>query len=150
MTADHQRSADRRLRAADLDCAKKYEQLCRRNIIGYRSTPELLNQLFLKFHKNSSPESGSFCFRFRQLVYLPKSRKFLTLQYSSPITHLPLLSPLMSVILVLLSIIISLSPTTSPTSPAPASCTFVTSAAYDPCLTLKLPPPLPPPLFILN
>src|SRR6218665_2950560 len=81
------------------------------------------------------------------IVYLPKSRKFLTLQYTSPITHLPLLSPLMplSVILVLLSILISLSPTTSPTSPAPASCTSVTSAAYDPCLTLKLPPPLPPP-----
>src|SRR6218665_4033141 len=84
--------------------------------------------------------------------YLPKSRKFLTLQYTSPITHLQLLSPLMplSVILVLLSILISLSPTTSPTSPAPASCTSVTSAAFDPCLTLKLPPPLPPPLFILN
>src|SRR6218665_814337 len=87
------------------------------------------------------------------IIGLPaKSRKFLTLQYTSPITHLPLLSPLMplSVILVLLSILISLSPTTSPTSPAPASCTSVTSAAYDPCLTLKLPPPLPPPLFILN
>src|SRR6218665_2856275 len=69
-----------------------------------------------------------------------------------PITHLPLLSPLMplSVILVLLSILTSLSPTTSPTSPAPASCTSVTSAAFDPCLTLKLPPPLPPPLSILN
>src|SRR6218665_353909 len=51
---------------------------------------------------------------------------------------------------VILSILISLSPTTSPTSPAPASYTSVTSAAYDPCLTLKLPPPLPPPLFILN
>src|SRR6218665_2194038 len=34
--------------------------------------------------------------------------------------------------------------------PAPASYTSVTYAAYDPCLTLKLPPPLPPPLFILN
>src|SRR6218665_3665661 len=80
------------------------------------------------------------------------SRKFLTLQYTSPKTHLPLLSPLMplSSILVLLLILVSLSPTISPTSPAPASCTFVTSAAYDPCLTLKLPPPLPPPLFILN
>src|SRR6218665_1990416 len=83
---------------------------------------------------------------------MPKSRKLQTLQYTSPITHLTLLSPLMplSVILVLLSILISLSPTTSPTSPAPASCTSVISAAYDPCLTLKLPPPLPPPLFILN
>src|SRR6218665_473732 len=48
----------------------------------------------------------------------PKYTTFLTLQYTSPITHLPLLSPLMplSVNLVLLSILISLSPTTSPTS----------------------------------
>src|SRR6218665_1977049 len=56
----------------------------------------------------------------------------------------------LSVILVLLSILISLSPTTSPTSPVPASYTSVTSAAFDPCLTLKLPPPLPPPSSILN
>src|SRR6218665_3915859 len=47
-------------------------------------------------------------------------------------------------------ILISLSPTTSPTSPAPASCTSVTSAASDSCLTLKPPPPLPPPSSILN
>src|SRR6218665_4054418 len=59
-------------------------------------------------------------------------------------------SDALSVILVLLSILISLSPTTSPTSPAPASCSSVTSAAFDPCLILKLPPPLPPPLSILN
>src|SRR6218665_1146181 len=38
----------------------------------------------------------------------------------------------------------------SPTSPAPASCTSVTSAASDPCLTLKLPPPVPPPSSIRN
>src|SRR6218665_1836217 len=43
----------------------------------------------------------------------------------------------LSLILVFLSILISLPPTTSPTSPAPASCTSVTSAAYDPCLTFK-------------
>src|SRR6218665_2026574 len=72
--------------------------------------------------------------------------------YTSSITHLPLLSPLipLSAILVLLLIIISLFPTTSPTSPAPASWTSVTSAASDPCLILKLPPPLPPPSSILN
>src|SRR6218665_2147352 len=29
------------------------------------------------------------------IYYLPKSRKFLTIQYTSSITHLPLLSPLM-------------------------------------------------------
>src|SRR6218665_3697639 len=75
--------------------------------------------------------------------YLPKSRKLLTLQYTSPITLLPLLSHLMplSTILVLLLILIYLSPTTSPTSPAPASCTSVTTTASDPCLTLKPPPP---------
>src|SRR6218665_1167057 len=56
----------------------------------------------------------------------------------------------LSAILVLLLILISLFPTTSPTSPAPASCTSVTSAASDPCLTLKLPPPSPPPSSILN
>src|SRR6218665_3159008 len=56
----------------------------------------------------------------------------------------------LSTILVLLLILISLFPTTSPTSPAPASCTSVTSAAFDPCLTLKLPPPSPPPSSILN
>src|SRR6218665_1799243 len=56
----------------------------------------------------------------------------------------------LSEILVLLSILIPLSPPTPPPSPAPASCPFVTSAAYNPCLTLKQPPPLPPPLFILN
>src|SRR6218665_1627084 len=56
----------------------------------------------------------------------------------------------LSTILVLLLILISLSPTTSPTSPAPASCTSVTSAVSDPCLTLKLPPPSPPPSSILN
>src|SRR6218665_1350984 len=53
-------------------------------------------------------------------------------------------------ILVLLLILISLSPTISPTSPARASCTSVTYTASDPCLTLKLPPPLPPPSSILN
>src|SRR6218665_2249748 len=37
-----------------------------------------------------------------------------------------------------------------PTSPAPASCTSVTSAASDPCLTLKPPPPSPPPSSIIN
>ena len=47
----------------------------------------------------------------------------------------------MSAIWVLLLILISFSITTSPTSPAHASCTSVISAAYDPCLTLKLPPP---------
>src|SRR6218665_1951247 len=52
---------------------------------------------------------------------------------------------LLSAILVLLLILISHSPTTSPTSPAPASCTYAISAASDPCLTLKLHPPLPPP-----
>src|SRR6218665_1559837 len=85
-------------------------------------------------------------------LYLPKSGKFLTLQYTFPITHLPLLSPLMPLFatLVILLIIISLSPTTSPTSPAPASCTSVTSAASDQCLTLKLPPASPPSSSILN
>src|SRR6218665_2263388 len=53
----------------------------------------------------------------------------------------------LSVILVLLSILISLSPTTSPTSPAPALCTYVIFAAFDPFLALKLPPPLPPPVL---
>src|SRR6218665_1060180 len=38
----------------------------------------------------------------------------------------------------------------SPTSSSTASCTSVTSAAFDPCLTLKLPPPSPPPSSILN
>src|SRR6218665_1065062 len=52
---------------------------------------------------------------------------------------------LLSAILVLLLILISHSQTTSPTSPAPASCTYAISAASDPCLTLKLHPPLPPP-----
>src|SRR6218665_919866 len=67
-----------------------------------------------------------------------------TLPYNCPITHLSLLSFLMllSAILVLLLILISHSPTTSPPSPAPASCTYATSAASDPCLTLKLHPPL--------
>src|SRR6218665_1522239 len=73
------------------------------------------------------------------MVHLPKSRTFLTLHYTCPITLLPLLSPLMplSAILVLLSILISLSSTTSSTSPAPASCTFATSAASDPMLDFK-------------
>src|SRR6218665_3406996 len=44
---------------------------------------------------------------------------------------------LLSSVLVLLLILISLSLTTSPTSSAPASCTFVTSAASDPCLTFN-------------
>src|SRR6218665_1879421 len=47
---------------------------------------------------------------------------------------------LLSAILVLLLILVSHSPTTSPTSPSPASCTYATSAASDPCLTLKLHP----------
>src|SRR6218665_2143934 len=54
----------------------------------------------------------------------------------------------LSAILFLLFILIS--PTTSPTSPAPASCTPVTSAASDPCFTLRLPPPSPPPSSILD
>ena len=68
------------------------------------------------------------------------------------ITLLPLLSSLMplAAILVLLLILISLSQTTFITFPAPASCTSVTSAASDPCLTLKLPPPSPPPSPILQ
>src|SRR6218665_3655186 len=72
--------------------------------------------------------------------------------YTSPITHLPLLSSLipLSAILVLLLILISLFPTTSSTSPAPASCTSVTSSASDQCLTLKLPPLSPAPTSILN
>src|SRR6218665_3600160 len=85
---------------------------------------------------------------------LPKSRKFPTLQYTTcPVTLLPLLSPLMPLkiaILVYLLILISLSPTTFPTSPAPASCTFVTTAASGSCLTLKLHPPMPPPSSIQN
>src|SRR6218665_2382348 len=52
---------------------------------------------------------------------------------------------LLSAILVLLLILISHSPTPPPTSPAPASCTYAISAASDPCLTLKMHPPLPPP-----
>src|SRR6218665_3260666 len=56
----------------------------------------------------------------------------------------------LSAILVLLLILISHPPTTSPTFPAPASCTYVISAASDPCLTSKLPPPLPPPLSSQN
>src|SRR6218665_1665996 len=77
---------------------------------------------------------------------MPKSRKSPTLPYDCPITPFPLLSSLMllSSILVLLLILTSHSPTTSPTSPAPASCTYVISTASDPCLTLKLHPPLPP------
>src|SRR6218665_80814 len=43
----------------------------------------------------------------------------------------------LSAILVSFLILISLSPTTSRTSPAPDSCTFVTSAAPDPCLTQR-------------
>src|SRR6218665_3719497 len=52
---------------------------------------------------------------------------------------------LLSAILVLFLILISHSPITSPNSPAPASCTYAISAAFDPRLTLKLHPPLPPP-----
>src|SRR6218665_2267215 len=48
------------------------------------------------------------------------------------------------------SLLISHSPTTSPISPAPASCTYAISAASDPCLTLKLHPPLPPPSSTQN
>src|SRR6218665_3819346 len=79
-------------------------------------------------------------------MYLLKSRKSPTLPYDCRITPLPLLSSLilLSAILVLLLILISHSPTTSPIFPAPASCIYVTSSASDPCLTLKLPPPLPP------
>src|SRR6218665_4045357 len=86
-----------------------------------------------------------------RLICLNQEKKF-TLQYTCQITLLPLLSPLtpLSAILVLLLILISLSPTTSPNSPAPASCTSVKSAASDPCLTLKLPPPFTPSSSILN
>jgi len=58
---------------------------------------------------------------------LPKSRKFLTVQYTCPVALLPLLSSLMLLfaIVVLLLILISLSPTTSQTSPAPALCTYI-------------------------
>src|SRR6218665_2292337 len=85
-------------------------------------------------------------------AYLPKSRKSPTHPYDCPITPLSLLSSsmLLSAILVLLLIPISHSPTTSPTSPAPASCTYAISAASDPCLTLKLHPPLPPPSSTQN
>src|SRR6218665_3427634 len=83
-----------------------------------------------------------------------QTKKFLyqCLPYDCPTTPLPLLSSLilLSAILVLLLILICHSPTTSPTFPAPASCTYVISAASDPCLTLKLPPPLPPPLSTQN
>src|SRR6218665_1492449 len=57
---------------------------------------------------------------------------------------------LLSAILVLLLILISHSPTTSPTSPASPSCTYSISDASDPCLTLKLHPPLPPPSSTQN
>src|SRR6218665_209993 len=81
-------------------------------------------------------------------------RKFLTLQYTLPITLLPQLSSLMLLfailVLGLLLILISLSPTTSPTSPASDLCTYVTSAASDPCLNLKLLPPSPPPSSTQN
>src|SRR6218665_756029 len=58
------------------------------------------------------PSSQNFRNRIHhKTYYLSKSRKFLTLQYTSPITHLPLLSPLMplSAILVLLLILMHLS-----------------------------------------
>src|SRR6218665_3762719 len=57
---------------------------------------------------------------------------------------------LLSAILVLLLILTSHSPTTSPTPPTPVSCTYATSAASDPCLTLKLHPLLPPPSSTQN
>src|SRR6218665_926877 len=57
---------------------------------------------------------------------------------------------LLFAVLVLLLILIFLSPTTSPTSRAPALCTYVISAASDPCLTLKPPPPSPPPSYTQN
>src|SRR6218665_2530695 len=56
------------------------------------------------------------------------------------------ISDALSAILVLLLILIS----HSPTSPTPASCTYAISAASDPCLTLKLHPPLPPPSSTQN
>src|ERR1043165_4238806 len=81
-------------------------------------------------------------------AFLTKSRKSLTFQYTYPLTLHLLLSPLMLLSAILVSLLIHISPslTTSPTSHAPASCTFVTSAASDPCSTSKLPPPLLPPL----
>src|SRR6218665_628314 len=72
------------------------------------------------------------------------------LSFSNHISNLSRSCFMLSAILLLLLIFNFLSPTTSPTYPAPASCTSVTSVASDPCLTLKLPPPLPPPSSILQ
>src|SRR5688572_15978608 len=94
------------------------------------------------------PLPQSFQNRIHHPSLSDQSRKSLTLQYTYPLTLHLLPSPLtpLSAILVLLLIHISPSLITAPTSPASALCTFVTSAASDPCSTLKLPPPLLPPL----
>src|SRR6218665_203416 len=87
-------------------------------------------------------------------AYIYPNKLYSSIRLSNNSTALSLLSSLMllSAILVLVLILISHSPTTSATSrsPAPASCTYAISTASDPCLTLKLHSPLPPPSSTQN